>query len=123
MGRGFYRGFPKSRKLPKKLFMNNVFNAVGTETSRVANAFAGAGFLYFCVGKALNFTLEDQLDELSPLQTNMLCGALTGAVFKSTLGAVPSLFGLVLGAGISGGLHKLIEYGNKTGHIDFEMKF
>lgn len=53
----------------------------------------------------------------------MLCGALTGAVFKSTLGVVPSAFGFVLGAGISGMLYKAIEYGNKTGHIDFEMKF
>lgn len=119
MGKGLIRGLPKSRKLPRKLFMNNVFNTVGTETSKIANAFAGAGFLYFCVGKTLNMLAEDQLDDLSPLQTNMLCGALTGAIFKSTLGAVPSLFGFVLGAGISGGLHKAIEYGNQTGHIDF----
>lgn len=99
--------------------MNSVFNAVGTETSKVGNAFAGAGFLYFCVGKTLNMFLEDQLDELSPLQSNMLCGALTGAVFKSTLGVVPATFGCVLGAGISGSLHKLIEYGNRTGYVDF----
>lgn len=54
MGRGLYKGLPKSRKLPRKLFINNIFNSVGTQTSKVANAFAGAGFLYFCVGKTMN---------------------------------------------------------------------
>ena len=103
--------------------MNNIFNSVGTQTSRVANAFAGAGFLYFCVGKTMNMLAEDQLDNFSPLQNNMLCGALTGAIFKSTLGVVPSAFGFVLGAAISGVIYKGIEYGNKTGHVDFEMKF
>ena len=106
--KGLYNGIPKSRKLPKKLFFNNIFNSVGTQTSKIGNAFAGAGFLYFCVGRALNMLAEDQLDELTPIQSSMLCGGLTGAVFKSTLGPVPSLFGLVLGVGISGFLHKSI---------------
>lgn len=53
----------------------------------------------------------------------MLCGAATGAVFKSTLGLVPTAFGAVLGAGIAGGIHFLTELGNKYEYIGFEMKF
>lgn len=123
MGKGTYRGRPKSWKLPRKILWNNLFNSIGTETSKIANGFAGAGFLYFCVGKVLNTLLEDQLDEVSLIQKNMICGAATGALFKSTLGFVPAGFGAVLGAGIAGTIHMLTEYGNKSGYIGFEMKF
>lgn len=71
----------------------------------------------------MNALLEDQLDYLSPLQKNMVCGAATGAVFKSTLGVVPTAFGAVLGAGLAGAIHLLTEAGNKSGYIGFEMKF
>lgn len=96
-----------------------MFNSIGTETSKVGNAFGAAGFLYFCVGKTLNIFFEDQLDYLSSMQKNMICGAATGAVFKSTLGLVPTAFGAVLGAGLAGAVHLLTEYGNKTGYIGF----
>ena len=119
IGRGTYRGMPKSWKIPRKILWNNFFNSIGTQTSRIANAFAGAGFLYFGVGKVLGVLLEDQLDEVSPLQKNMICGAATGALFKSTLGVVPSLFGCVLGAGISAGVHTIIDHGNRSGLIGF----
>lgn len=100
-----------------------MFNSIGTETSRIGNAFGAAGFLYFLTGKTLNVFFEDQLDYLSPIQKNMLCGAATGAVFKSTLGLVPTAFGAVLGASIAGGIHLLTDLGNKYEIIGFEMKF
>lgn len=84
-----------------------MFNSIGTQTSRVGNAFGAAGFLYFFVGKTLNIFFEDQLDYLSPIQKNMICGAATGAVFKSTLGLVPTAFGAVLGAGLAATIHML----------------
>ena len=96
---------------------------MGTETSKIGNAFAGAGFLFFGVGKVLSVLFEDQLDDVSPIQRNMICGAATGALFKSTLGAVPSAFGCVIGAMMAGTIHMMTEYGNKNGLIGFEMKF
>lgn len=53
----------------------------------------------------------------------MLCGAATGALFKSTLGVVPTAFGAVIGASMAGAIHLLTEAGNKSGYIGFEMKF
>ena len=38
----------------------------------------------------------------------MLCGAATGAVFKSTLGVVPTMFGAVIGSVLVGGIHLLV---------------
>lgn len=64
--------------------------------------------MYYGVGKTLNLLFEDQLDYLTPLQKNMLCGAATGAVFKSTLGVVPTLFGAVIGSVLVGGIHLLV---------------
>ena len=123
VGKGTFRGKPKSWKLPRKILWNNFFNSIGTETSKIANSFAGAGFLYFIVGRTLNVLLEDELDQVSPMQRNMICGAATGALFKSTLGVVPAMFGCVLGAGIAGSIHMLTDYGNRNGWIGFEMKF
>ena len=123
LGRGIINGQPKSFRLPKKLIMNNFFNSVGKETSRVGNAFAAAGFMYYLTGSTLNMFFEDQLDSLTPLQKNMVCGSVTGAIFKSTLGVVPSVVGGMVGAAIIGGLTLVVEEGNRRGLIGFEMKF
>lgn len=119
IGKGVYLGRPKSWKLPRKILWNNFFNSVGTQTSKIANSFAGAGILFFIVGKTLSIMFEDQLDEVSPITRNMICGAATGAVFKSTLGVVPSIYGSVLGAGIAGTIHMMTEYGNRKGWVAF----
>lgn len=119
LARGIIKGMPKSSKLPRKLKMNNMFNSLGTETSKVGNAFGCIGFIYFAMGKTLNFFFEDQLDYLNDLQKNAVCGAFTGALYKSTLGIVPTGFGVVLGALMAASAHLLIEAGNQRGIIDF----
>jgi import inner membrane translocase subunit TIM23 len=107
-GRGIINGLPKSFLMPKKLIMNNFFNSVGKETTRLGNAFAGAGLIYYLMGGAINFLLEDYVEDMQPINKNMLCGALTGMVFKSTLGFTPICVGGILGASIIGGLTKLV---------------
>lgn len=109
LGKGVYKGFPKSPKLPRRLKVSNMINSIGTQTSKVGNAFGAAGFLYFVMGKTLNIFFEDQLDYLSSIQKNMLCGAVSGAVFKSTLGLVPTAFGAAIGAGLAGCMHLIID--------------
>jgi import inner membrane translocase subunit TIM23 len=54
IGKGLKTGYPKSFKMPKKLIINNFFNALGKETSRLGNAFAAAGLMYYFVGAAMN---------------------------------------------------------------------
>ena len=48
---------------------------------------------------------------------------MTGALYKSTLGPVPAVVGTMLGASLIGSINYFINYGNKNGYIDFEMKF
>jgi import inner membrane translocase subunit TIM23 len=59
IGKGLKTGYPKSFKMPKKLIINNFFNALGKETSKLGNAFAAAGLMYYFVGAALNLFFED----------------------------------------------------------------
>jgi len=40
--KGLYEGFPKNWNLPKKLLLNNMFNAVGRTSARYGNACAAA---------------------------------------------------------------------------------
>jgi import inner membrane translocase subunit TIM23 len=60
---------------------------------------------------------------VSKIQKNMLCGAITGAVYKSTLGLVPACVGLVLGGTLIGTMTKIVDHLNQRGIVAFEMKF
>ncbi len=93
--------------MPKKLIMNNFFNALGKESSRYGNAFAGAGLLYYVMGSTLNLLFEDELAEVSNLQKNILCGALTGGIYKSLKGPVGFGVGSAVGAAIMLAMTKL----------------
>jgi import inner membrane translocase subunit TIM23 len=61
IGKGLRYGIPKSFKMPKKLIMNNFFNSVGKETSRMGNGFAAAGLMYYMMAGAMNMLFEDEL--------------------------------------------------------------
>ena len=123
LGKGVRQGMPKNFRMPRKLIMNNFFNAVGKETSRFGNAFAAAGLMYYIMAGTMNLLFEDELEEWRPLHKNILCGTATGMLYKSTLGLVPCAVGGIIGGSLIGGLTLLIEEGNRRGKIAFEMKF
>ncbi len=81
------------------------------------------GMMYCVMGSTLNFFFEDELAELNQLQKNVLCGVLTGGLYKSTLGIRPFVVGSVLGGGISFALHTAISHFHDKGVIAFEMKY
>ena len=121
--KGAIEGMPKRLTLPKKLILNNMVNSLGKETSRFGNAAAGASLLYYLMGSTLTLFFEDELSSLSNLQKNVLCGSITGAIFKSTLGVVPTFVGGLVGGGLVGSFTYLTAELNKKGYISFEMKF
>jgi|JI6StandDraft_1071083.scaffolds.fasta_scaffold137633_3 import inner membrane translocase subunit TIM23 len=121
--KGLKQGIPKTLRMPKKLIMNNFFNTVGKETSRFGNGFAAAGIMYYVIAGGMNLLFEDELEGVEHIYKNMMCGAATGMLFKSTLGVIPCIVGGLLGASLIGGLTLLTEEGNKRGLVAFEMKF
>jgi len=52
----------------------------------------------------------------------MICGGVSGVLFKSTLGVTPAIVGGILGTTLIGGLTLMVEEGNRRGMISFEMK-
>ena len=109
LGKGVRHGIPKSYKMPRKLIMNNFFNAVGKETSRFGNAFAAAGLMYYIIAGTMNLLFEDELEDWQPMHKNVVCGTTTGMLYKSTLGLVPCAVGGIIGGSLIGGLTLLIE--------------
>lgn len=121
--KGFYEGMPKKFTLPKKLLVNNFFNSVGKETCRFGNAAAGASLIFYMNASTLNFLFEDEMETLEQMHKNAICGALTGVIYKSTLGLIPACVGGVLAAGFVSGATGLVQALNQRNIIAFEMKF
>ena len=71
----------------------------------------------------MNLLFEDELQELSNVQKNVMCGAITGGIFKSTLGIIPFGVGSVLGGTAIGSLTYFVQYLNRKNIVAFEMKF
>jgi import inner membrane translocase subunit TIM23 len=64
--------------------------------------------MYYVVGSTMNLFFEDELANLNTLSKNMLCGAITGGIFKSTLGVVPCVVGTLVGGSLIGALSLLV---------------
>ena len=60
---------------------------------------------------------------MSPLHKNILAGALTGMLYKSTLGFKASLVGAAVGVMLIGSLHLLTDELRRRDYIDLEMGF
>ena len=71
----------------------------------------------------MNFFFEDELGSLSNTNKNIVCGAVTGFFFKSTLGFIPACVGSILGGLMIGSLSQGISYLNQKDYIAFEMRF
>jgi hypothetical protein len=63
------------------------------------------------------------MEGMSPFAKNVMCGFISGGIYKSTHGFRPFVVGSVLGAGIIGSLNLAVNKGNQLGIISFEMKF
>ena len=66
--------------------------------------------MYYLVGSTLNFLFEDELLGYSHMQKNILCGCITGGLYKSTLGITPFFAGSLLGGSLIGSLTVLCSY-------------
>ena len=60
---------------------------------------------------------------MSNMNKNVLCGAFTGALYKSTLGVIPAGVGALLGSTIIGVFTVVNQHLNQKGIIAFEMRF
>jgi import inner membrane translocase subunit TIM23 len=109
--------------LPRRLVLNNFTNSVLKNTMKYSAAAGSAGLLYCMNAKFLNFFLEDELAELTTYQKNILCGFLTGAIFKSTRKPIAIGVSAMCGVGVITGLDYLVDYLRENELVNFELKF
>lgn len=122
--KGLYEGLPLFyKRMPMKLRFNNVFNLLGKHATLGGNAFGAAGFMYYMVGSTINFLFEDELKELNNTTKNILCGAITGAIYKSQRGIRGMIVGGAIGALLLGGLTLVTEKANEKGLVAFDIRF
>ncbi len=106
---GFFAGIVQSARTltfknrPKKLIITSVINTVGKNSSFYANAGASLGLLYCLNRKVINFIFEEDLQEMSDMNKQVVYGFTTGALFKSTRGALPALLSGVMLASFCAG--------------------
>lgn len=74
-------------------------------------------------GSILNFAFEDELQTVSYFNKNLICGAITGGIFKSTLGFKPFIVGSVFGAGIISVLTVLCDKLKEKNIIGFDIRY
>ena len=67
--------------------------------------------------------LEDELAELTNYQKNVLCGFMTGALYKSTRKPIAMGVSSICGVGIITFMDYAIEYLREKEMINFELKF
>ena len=79
-------------------------------------------FIYVATASFLTLTNEEEFEDMSDLSKNMICGTVTGAIYKCTLGPIPTVVGAILGGSIIGGLTLLNQQAYEKGFIRFEMK-
>mmetsp|Transcript_30764 Transcript_30764/g.31971 ORF Transcript_30764/g.31971 Transcript_30764/m.31971 type:complete len:193 (+) Transcript_30764:13-591(+) len=94
---------------PKKLIASSVINIVGRQASKFANAAGCLCLLYTLVRKSTNYLFDDDLEDLSISQKQLVYGFLTGFLFKSSRGLYPSLFSGSLMAIFCGSFSKASE--------------
>jgi len=60
------------------------------------------------VASSMNLFFEDELQGLSHLHKNMICGSITGAIYKSTK-PVTAMTGFLIGGALIGTMTKVVE--------------
>lgn len=86
------------------------------------NGGASASLMYCLVSKTMDLLFEEEINEFGPWARNTISAALTGGLYKSTLGLRPMLFGSLLGVGLINGLMFGTRWLNDMGLIRFSIE-
>lgn len=117
------KGRPEGLRMSKKMVFNNYLNNIFKYSLRWSSSAATASFLFCCSAKCLNLFFEDELQQYTDLQKNLLNGFFTGALFSSARGPIPMMVGSLTGLATVFALHHALIYLRERDYISFEMKF
>ena len=111
-------------KLPtKRLLFSYYLNSVSHNSIRYANNASAATMIYCLLGFCITKLLEEELADVTNLQTNLGTGLLAGAIYKSTRGISPMIIGAASGMCMAGAANIVIDELRERDYITFEMRF
>ena len=119
----FFAKKPSFNLPTKRLLFSYYLNSVSHNSIRFANNASSAAMLYCGLGWGLNKIAEEQLVYLSPFQTNLMVGFLSGALYKSTLSWGSMGVGGLVGLTLAGTINMVIDELRERDYISFEMRF
>jgi import inner membrane translocase subunit TIM23 len=117
--------FPPVKLVLGKLFKLNLdYERVTLNSvSKHANRAACISLMFCLTGKFLDLVFEEELHDLTLHQKFMVTGALTGAMYKSTLGVRPMVVGSIFGAGLIYAISQGLGYLNHHGLVNYRFDF
>ena len=122
---GFFVGMRRVRTNSLLSFAQKATNGFG-QCARTAGEFgnsgAAASLLYCMIGKLIDLLFEEEIKDYGFMGRNAITGAVTGGLYKSTLGFRPFIFGSLLGAGIITGLTFVMNGLYDRGLISFRIE-
>lgn len=95
---------------PKKLIATSMINIIGKNSSKYANAGGCICLLYSFIKQSMNYLFDDDMENLSMFQKQIIFGSITGALFKSTKGYKAMILGATLCSSACGSLQLLSDY-------------
>jgi hypothetical protein len=79
--------------------------------------------LYYIIGSGINLFFQEELEGITPTRKNILCGVITGGIYKSTLGFGGAASGMLMGGLFIGTLSMAVNTMYENNLVSFEMKF
>ena len=120
LGVGSYRAWQQTAKM-QLLRGYRSANLIGKTASRFGNASASASLMYCLTGKIVDLVFEEEIQDFGNQARNTMAGAITGAMYKSTLGLRPMVVGSLFGAAFINVVSFSITSLNKLGVIKFNI--
>lgn len=122
---GFFVGIRRMRTGSLMTSHQRLMNSIG-QCARTAGEFGNSGasvsLLYCLIGKLMDLLFEEEIRDYGLWTRNAITGGITGALYKSTLGFRPMVFGGILGVGLISSftlvMNRLYEKGLITFKID-----
>jgi len=120
LGAGAYQA-KKDVAKHRMLKTYHMINTIGKTAGRYGNGAAAAGLMFCMAGKMVDLVFEEEIQEFGTTSRNVFVGALTGALYKSTLGLRPMVVGSIVGALAITSVSYTMNVLNERGIIKFRM--
>ncbi|OMJ76842.1 hypothetical protein SteCoe_23689 [Stentor coeruleus] len=121
---GVFVGFRRARLGSLMTSHQWIINSI-SQSARTAGEFGNSGasvsLLYCLIGKLMDLLFEEEIRDYGLWTRNAITGGITGALYKSTLGFRPMVFGSILGVGLISSFTMVMNYLYEKGLTSYKI--